>query len=88
MQPIDAREVAARLVELAAGSPAGRAPDLGGPQVSTFRDLALAYLRATGKRRLLLPLRLPGAVFRGYRQGGHLTPAHADGHRTFADYLA
>ncbi len=88
VQPIDAREVAARLVELAAGSPAGRAPDLGGPQVRTLRDLALAYLRATGQRRVLLPLRLPGAVFRAYRQGGHLTPDHAEGRRTFEEYLA
>lgn len=88
VQPIDTREVAARLVELAAGRPRGRVPDLGGPQVRTFRELALSYLRASGKRRLLLPLRLPGAAFRGYRQGGHLTPEHAAGHRTFEEYLA
>ena len=88
VQPIDACEVATRLVELAAGPPVGRASDLGGPQVRTFRDLAQAYLRGTGKRRLVLPLRLPGAAFRGYRRGGHLTPAHAEGHRPFEDYLA
>lgn len=88
VQPIDAREVATRLVELAAGPPVGRAPDLGGPQVRTFTDLAKAYLRAAGKRRLVLPLRLPGATFRGYRRGGHLTPAYADGHCTFEEYLA
>ncbi|HEX2297273.1 MAG TPA: NAD(P)H-binding protein [Pseudonocardiaceae bacterium] len=88
VQPIDASEVAARLVDLAAGPPVGRAPDLGGPQVRAFRDLASAYLRATGKRRLVFPLRLPGSTFRGYRQGGHLTPAHAEGRRTFEEYLA
>lgn len=88
VQPIDTPEVATRLAELADGPPAGRASDLGGPQVRTFRDLASAYLRATGQRRLVLPLRLPGSTFRGYRHGGHLTPAHAEGRRTFEEYLA
>ncbi|MFN2495333.1 MAG: SDR family oxidoreductase [Pseudonocardiaceae bacterium] len=87
VQPVDAGEVATRLVELAGMPPAGRAADLGGPQIRTFRELALTYLRASGKRRLLLPVRLPGAVFRGYRQGGHLTPEHAEGRRTFEEYL-
>lgn len=56
VQPVDVREVADRLAELAGGEPRGRVPDLGGPRVETFRDLARAYLRATGKRRLLLPV--------------------------------
>lgn len=88
VQPIDAAEVATRLVALATGRPVGRAPDLGGPQVRTFRDLAAVYLRATGRRRVLLPLWLPGATFRAYRHGRHLTPAHADARRTFEEYLA
>jgi uncharacterized protein YbjT (DUF2867 family) len=87
-QPIDVRDVAARLVELAARRPAGRAPDLGGPQIRAMADLAACYLRAAGKRRLVLPVRLPGRVFRAYRQGGHLTPANAAGRRTFDEYLA
>lgn len=33
VQPIDADEVAARLVELTLGEPAGRVPDMGGPRV-------------------------------------------------------
>ncbi|HEU0088564.1 MAG TPA: SDR family oxidoreductase [Pseudonocardiaceae bacterium] len=86
-QPVDTGEVATRLVELAAGPPLERVPDLGGPQIRTFRELALAYLRASGQRRLLLPARLPGAVFRAYRQGGHLAPDHAEGRRTFEEYL-
>jgi uncharacterized protein YbjT (DUF2867 family) len=89
VQPIDTREVAARLVELAAGRPLGRCPIWADPRsVRTFRELALSYLRASGKRRLLLPLRLPGVAFRGYRQGGHLAPDHAEGRRTFEEYLA
>lgn len=88
VQPIDVRDVATRLVELAAGSPAGRVDDLGGPQVLPFTELAAGQLDATGRRRLMLPVRLPGAVFRAYREGAHLTPAHAEGRRTFDEYLA
>ena len=50
-QPVDAGEVADRLVALAAGEPRGRVPDLGGPEVRDFRELAATYLRATGRRR-------------------------------------
>jgi uncharacterized protein YbjT (DUF2867 family) len=89
VQPIDAGEVAARLVELATtAAPAGRVPDLGGPQVRGARDLARAYLRASGRHRLMLPVRLPGAVFGGYRQGGHLAPERAVGRVTFEEFLA
>jgi hypothetical protein len=33
-------------------------------------------------------VRLPGAVFRGYRQGGHLAPERAVGRVTFEEFLA
>jgi uncharacterized protein YbjT (DUF2867 family) len=87
VQPIAVRDVADRLVELAIRAPSGHARDLGGPEVRTVRDLAQTYLRATGRRRLLLPVRLPGEAFHGYRHGGHLTPHHAEGRITFEKYL-
>ena len=87
-QPIDVGEVADRLVELAVGPPAGRVPDMGGPQVRSTGDLARAYLRATGRHCHVLPVRLPGAVFGGYRRGGHLAPDHAVGRVTFEEFLA
>jgi uncharacterized protein YbjT (DUF2867 family) len=87
-QPVDVREVGDRLARLALGDPVGRAPDFGGPQVRSISDLARSYLAMVGKRRLILPVRLPGRVFRAYRAGGHLTPEHADGTVTFEQYLA
>jgi hypothetical protein len=36
----------------------------------------------------VLPVRLPGKVFRAYRDGGHLATEHADGRRTFEEFLA
>jgi uncharacterized protein YbjT (DUF2867 family) len=87
-QPIDASEVADRLAHLAAGEPAGRVPDIAGPEIRHATDLARAYLRTTGQRRLLLPVRLPGKVFRAYRAGGHLAADRAVGKVTFEEYLA
>jgi uncharacterized protein YbjT (DUF2867 family) len=86
-QPVDTRDVAARLAELAAAPPAGRADDFGGPQIEPVADLARAWLRAAGKRRPLLPVKAPGKLFRGYAEGGHLTPEHPDGHTTFEQFL-
>ncbi|MET8544293.1 NAD(P)H-binding protein [Kitasatospora sp. NPDC004799] len=86
-QPVDVREVAAAVAELAGEEPAGFAPEVGGPRVRSYRELAEAYLRAAGRRRPLLPLRLPGAVGRGLRSGGNLTPDRAVGRGTFEEAL-
>ena len=87
-QPVDAGEVAARLAELAAASPAGRAQDLGGPEVRPAADLARAYVRSRSGRRPVVSVPIPGAGMRGYREGAHLAPEHADGRITFEQFLA
>jgi uncharacterized protein YbjT (DUF2867 family) len=87
-QPIEVAEVAARLAELAAGAPAGRVPELGGPQIRSLPDLARSYLRATGRSRRLLNVPLAGRAYRAFREGGHLTPDRAVGRGTFEQYLA
>lgn len=86
-QPIDPDEVAERLVTLSAGPPAGRAADLGGPEVRSMIDLTRAYLRVRGKRRLVAAVWLPGALVRALRSGANLTPDHADGRRTWEQFL-
>lgn len=87
-QPIDVRDVGARLADLAHGEPAGRVPDIGGPQVLSVTDLARQYLTAVGKRRLVVSVPLPGRVARAYRSGGHLAPDRAVGTIPFDQYLA
>ncbi|MEU6070968.1 MULTISPECIES: SDR family oxidoreductase [Streptomyces] len=87
-QPIEVSEVADRLAELAAGAPAGRVADMGGPEVRTLDSLARAYLKATGRRRPVVSLPLPGRTARAFRNGGHLTPERAVGKGTFEEYLA
>jgi uncharacterized protein YbjT (DUF2867 family) len=88
-QPVDAREVAARLVELTLGKPAGLVPDLAGPKVYGMADLSRGYLRARGKRRLMMPVRMPGKAGRAYRAGENLSlEGAAVGERTWEDFLA
>ncbi|MFI1396829.1 SDR family oxidoreductase [Streptomyces sp. NPDC020681] len=87
VQPIDTGEVADRLAELAVGAPACRVEDMGGPEVRTLDDLAGAYLRAAGRRRRILPVRMAGKAYAGFRAGGHLTPERAVGKVTFERFL-
>ncbi|WP_157249508.1 SDR family oxidoreductase [Nonomuraea typhae] len=87
-EPVDARDVAARLAELTLGSPAGLVPDLAGPTVYGLADLLTGYLAATGRRRLTLPIRMPGKAGRAYRAGDNLTADGERGARTWEAFLA
>ena len=87
-QPVDAGEVADRLVELALGKPSGLVPDLGGPRAYEMADLLRSYLRAAHRRRLLIRVRLPGAGARALRAGANLALDRATGRRTWEDFLA
>jgi uncharacterized protein YbjT (DUF2867 family) len=87
-QPIDAGEVADRLVELALGAPSGQVPDIAGPHVYEMAELVRTYLHANGKHRLILPVRLPGQANRVFRAGANLAPNRAVGRRTWEDVLA
>lgn len=87
-QPVDVRDVAVRLADLALAPPAGRVPDFGGPEVRPMVDLARNYLTAAGRRRRVIEVRVPGRIGGGYRAGGHLAPGHSDGRRTFSEFLA
>jgi uncharacterized protein YbjT (DUF2867 family) len=87
-QPVDAGEVAARLVELALGAPAGLVPDIGGPKVYGMDELLREYLQAAGKRRPIVPVWLPGRAARAFRAGANLAPDRAVGRRTWEEFLA
>ena len=87
-QPVAAGEVAARLVELALGAPAGLVPDMGGPRVDELATLVRGYLRASGRHRPILPVRVPGRAARAFRDGANLAPDRAVGRRTWEQFLA
>ncbi|MDJ1131849.1 SDR family oxidoreductase [Streptomyces iconiensis] len=89
VQPLDADEVAARLADIALDPhPAGRAPDIAGPEATTAADLLRTYLHTTGRpNRKILSLRMPGT--RAIRNGTLLPqgPLHTTT-RTWSDFLA
>lgn len=88
-QPVDSREVAARLTELTLAAPAGRVPDLAGPAVYPMGDLLRSYLTAAGRHRALVPVRIPGKAGKAYRAGDNLTVEGADiGKLTWEAFLA
>ena len=87
-QPVDSDEVAARLVEIALGQPSGLVSDIAGPRAYGTAELIRGYLERTHRRRLLLPLWLPGKAARALRAGANLAPEHAVGTRTWEEFLA
>jgi hypothetical protein len=87
VQPIDVEVVADRLGGLAAGPAQGRVPDMGGTEILSGVDVMRAYLRATGQRRLVVPVWVPGAIGRAYRAGGHITRDHVVDGPTFEEFL-
>jgi uncharacterized protein YbjT (DUF2867 family) len=86
-QPIDAGEVAGRLVELALFGPAGRVPDIGGPEVRTLADAACAYLEIKGRRRRIFEVPVPGKTARALRGGALVCPDQAYGEIRWEDFL-
>ena len=86
-QPIDAGEVADRLIELSLASPAGRVPDVGGPEVLTSGELARTYLEALGHRERLVEVPVPGRAARAWREGAQLCPEQAYGSIRWQEFL-
>lgn len=88
MQPVAAREVAARLVALVEGEPQGMADDLGGPEEHELVDLARQVSAARGLRRRVVTVGLPGATGRAMATGALLPRAGGPrGAVTFAEWL-
>ncbi|GAA3215481.1 SDR family oxidoreductase [Microbacterium terregens] len=87
-QPIAAREVAAHLVTLAEGAPAGRAPDLAGPREERLADMVRGFARKNGSRAWIPAVPLPGPSGRAQRDGSLLPgPGALLGTQTYAEWL-
>jgi uncharacterized protein YbjT (DUF2867 family) len=86
-QPIDAGEVAGRMVELALSDPAGRVPDIGGPEVKTVADIVRGYLEVTGRRKKTLMFWLPGKTARAFREGALTCPNNRYGEIRWEEFL-
>jgi uncharacterized protein YbjT (DUF2867 family) len=88
IQPIDVDEVARRLADAAGSEPAGRLPDVGGPEVFSVADLARDRLRAHRRRRPVLEVPVPGAFAAALRAGANLVPENRSGSHIWREFLA
>jgi uncharacterized protein YbjT (DUF2867 family) len=87
LQPIDPAVVAERVVAAARAEPAGRLPDVAGPEVRSLGELSRAWQAADGRR--LLPLRVPtvGKTGRPIGEAALCNPDAAGGGPTFEQWL-
>lgn len=88
VQPIDTGEVAAHLAALVTAPPAGRVPDIAGPDVLTTGEMAREWLRLRGIRKPLINLPIPGQTFNAFRRGMNTAPDRAAGKITWAEWVA
>lgn len=87
-QPVAAREVAERLVELAEGEPQGRPADLAGPEELRMAAMVKAYTGARGVRGPVVQIPLPGGFGAAMRDGTTLAGPDAQrGVQTFAQWI-
>lgn len=77
LQPVDSAAVAERIADAALRPPAGRLPDLAGPEVLSVEQLAQAWLRATGQQKRTLQISLPLPAFTALA-AGRLTSSTAE----------
>ncbi|GAA4957569.1 NAD(P)H-binding protein [Streptomonospora halophila] len=87
-QPVAADEVAERLVGIARQEPAGRAVDMGGPEVRSIESLAESYEHIRGRGRPVKRIPFPGEIAGAFRSGANLAAGHADGRQTWEEYLS
>jgi uncharacterized protein YbjT (DUF2867 family) len=88
-QPIAVREVAAHLVA-AAVARAGEAPrELAGPRVEELTSMIRQLIAAARRRRLIVPVRIPGAAGAAMARGALLPTGEVTlGGQDFATWLA
>ena len=88
LQPVAAREVAARLVALAVAEPARAILELGGPREEDLPALIRSFARSVGAKGWLPAVAIPGAFGRAQRDGTVLPgPGAERGTQTFEGWL-
>lgn len=86
-QPVATDEVADALCQCVAFGPAGRLPDMGGPEVLSGGEIARTWLEVRGQRRAIVPIYLPGKAANGFRNGYHTCPQNRQGQITWREWV-
>jgi uncharacterized protein YbjT (DUF2867 family) len=87
-QTVAAGEVADRLSQMAADGPTHRLWNLGGPEVLSLREMVAQWRAAREAPKRVLPLPVPGAVARAFREGRNTCPGQAGGRQRWSEYIA
>lgn len=87
LQPVSSSEVADAIVDYAEPEPAGRVPDMGGPDVLTAREIATQYREVRGLRRPIVRLPVPGSMVQRFREGKATCPDQTVGTITWRQWL-
>ncbi len=88
-QPVAAREVGERLVELAEGAPAGHAPDFAGPRQERLDDMIRRLAQATGVKGPVIAVSMPNKQLAAMKRGETLPgPDAILAHQTFDEWVA
>jgi uncharacterized protein YbjT (DUF2867 family) len=85
-QLIDVGEVADHMVATLASGPSSRLPDIGGPKVQTASEIARAWLKATRRRLIRVPVPAMGPLG-GFAKGYNCCPENAIGTITWEQWL-
>lgn len=88
LQPIEAAVVARQLADAVHDGPAGRLPDVAGPEIQTLTELSRAWRAHQGRRLIPIPIPAVGRAGRALAAGVLCAPDGAQPGRTFAEWLA
>lgn len=88
-EPVATEDLAEHLADLVGSGPSGTITEFAGPQRLRARDLAADWLRATGRRALVVPVWLRGPVARAFRMKSNIAgPGAPRGTTTWREYLS
>lgn len=86
-QSISVADVAEHLASVAEGDPGGRLPDIGGPEILDMSEMARQLAEIQGKRRLFIPVPVPGGLSAGFRRGDNLVPDNRVDGQTWREWI-
>ena len=87
VQPVEASEVAQRLMRCIADGPRGRVADFGGPEVLSFGDAAVQWQEARRVRKRIVPIPVPGPMAKAIRAGKGTAPQGDRGVISWQEWL-
>lgn len=86
-QPMATEAAARPLAELVAAGPSGRVPDIGGPCVHSFAEMARMWLQVRGQRKPVVELPIWGKAAAANRAGHGTVPQNALAGQTMEEWL-